>query len=85
MEVSMSATNWFAWPSGLMLTLFNECVCGIRIGESVVIDPAIPEGWKCVESPVYTIRGRSVQVLHKTGETRVLVDGGLGAPPVVIN
>jgi len=44
MGVSMSATTWFAWPSGLMLTLFNECVCGIRIGESVVIDPVIPEG-----------------------------------------
>jgi len=75
---------WFAWPSALMLMLFNECVCGIRIGEKVVIDPVVPDGWKSFWSPLYSIGGRQVQVVHEAGTTSVLIDGERLPVPVEI-
>ena len=73
---------WFAWPSGLMLTLFNECVCGIRAGDALVIDPVVPEGWDHFCSPIYTIRDRRVQVIHQAGRSDVIVDGVASPAPV---
>ncbi|MEW6359275.1 MAG: glycoside hydrolase family 125 protein [Planctomycetota bacterium] len=67
---------WFGWPTAMMLMVYIETICGVKIGKEIAFQPLAPAGWDEYKSPILTLRGERVQVVVKGGKAEAV---GVGA------
>jgi meiotically up-regulated gene 157 (Mug157) protein len=59
---------WFGWPTAMMLMVYIETICGVKIGKEIRFEPLAPAGWDAYESPILRISGERLQVVVKDGK-----------------
>jgi hypothetical protein len=59
---------WFGWPTAMLLQVYIETICGVKIGKEIRFEPLVPAGWERYASPVLTLRGRRCQVVVADGK-----------------
>ena len=59
---------WFGWPTAMMLMVYIETLCGVKIGKEITFAPLAPAGWDEYKSPILKIRGERIQLVVKNGK-----------------
>lgn len=62
---------WFGWPTAMMLMVYIETICGVKIGKEITFQPLAPAGWREYRSPILTIRGKRLQVVVRDGKAEI--------------
>ncbi|MBI3947794.1 MAG: glycoside hydrolase family 125 protein [Armatimonadetes bacterium] len=63
---------WFGWPTAMLLMVYIETICGVKIGKEISFEPLAPAGWREYRSPILTIRGERLQIIVTDGEARTV-------------
>jgi hypothetical protein len=58
---------WFGWPTAMLLQVYIETLCGVKIGKEITFQPLIPAGWERYRSPLLRVRGETFQVVVENG------------------
>ncbi|OGV67368.1 MAG: hypothetical protein A3K19_19040 [Lentisphaerae bacterium RIFOXYB12_FULL_65_16] len=58
---------WFGWPTAMLLMVYIETICGVKIGKEITFDPLVPTGWDRYTSPILRARGETFQLLIENG------------------
>jgi hypothetical protein len=52
----------------MMLMVYIETICGVKIGREIRFEPLAPAGWGEYQSPILRVRGERFQVVVKEGQ-----------------